>query len=1228
MPLHRQNSTETGNPQAPWREMYKALSEHSADGVFVFDTTGQLVDANSRFCELAGYSHSEILKLSIHALFPGNDLVGDLSGHDHAPSEPAVVQLRQQREGVCHSLKVTRSIVSLSDGSQLGIITPQDSTEAAVAETEQRFRLLAEAAFEGMAVTQRGKFLEVNDQLGRMFGYPREELLHTSVLECVAPQHRELVAGFMGSDPLQPCEFLALRKDGTVFTAAARARRQRVGDLETHVVAIRDVTEREPADATLQRLRRLDQEALQIARMGHWEYDMVTGQFTFNDQYYRLHGTTAQEVGGYQMSAERFAQHYVHPDDSYLVSEFIRQAADARDADFRFQTEARILRADQEARQVTMWFRIEQDALLRTIRLYGVSQDITERKQAEAALRESEFFLREAQVVAQIGSYDFDVPSGTWTRSAALNELLGISENYPKDIHGWLELIHPEQQDEMLQYFSHAVLTEYHRFDKEYRIIRQDNRQERWVHGLGDLEFDAQGHVTKIIGILQDITQRKRMEAEQTYDEERFRSIFEHSMAGIALVGLEGQYLMVNPAFSKIFGYSSDEFLKTDFLKLTHPDDAEYSRQVMRAVLDQNGNQVQFTKRYLHRDGHTIWAEVSSTLVHGPGGALLHFITHVNDITQRRLAEQALRAAHDEIVTIIDNIPIYIAHISGEQRYQYVNSAYARLFGKTKADFVGHSVGELLHEQAYAIAAPYIARALNGETVAYESNLLPYATGERRILWVQFTPHRDEAGRVIGYFSLAQDITDRKEAEMLIQAQKEQLVAQNEELMAQNEELVSQDHALEAAQADLQQINDELEQRIQARSAELHAANTNLQLANAALLRAGRMKDEFLANMSHELRTPLTGILGLTEVMDKGFYGDLTEKQRHALQMIHESGDHLLQLINDILDLSKVEAGKMELQITPIPIDQICMASLHFIKQIAHKRNIQLTFKPDAQLNLFQADGRRLKQMLINLLSNAVKFTPEGGQVGLEVTHTMTTGDAACHEVFFTVWDTGIGIPPEQQTLLFKPFVQLDGSLTRKYEGTGLGLALVHAMAELHGGRVTVQSAGAGLGSRFTIALPWTPDTSPQTSVDAPEVTSGFDSLKTLLGRPPLIMAVDDSAVTLTVLTHYLDGMGCQVLNARDGAEALAAWESAAVTAQPDLILLDVQLPGVDGLTVIRRLRAAGSTMPIIVLTALAMAGDRERCLEAGADDYLSKPVKLDELARTIARHLEKRHPH
>ncbi len=254
----------------------------------------------------------------------------------------------------------------------------------------------------------------------------------------------------------------------------------------------------------------------------------------------------------------------------------------------------------------------------------------------------------------------------------------------------------------------------------------------------------------------------------------------------------------------------------------------------------------------------------------------------------------------------------------------------------------------------------------------------------------------------------------------------------------------------------------------------LRQSEERLRLSNAELERTSRLKDEFLANMSHELRTPLTAVLVLGESLQEGVYGPLNSRQREVLTDVLESGQHLLALINDILDLSKIEAGKMELQYGDVNTANVCLASLRMVRELAAQKRQMISLKLPADPPPLWADERRVKQMLVNLLSNAVKFTPDEGRISLEVSACTEGAEGAGGAVRFAVSDTGIGIAQEQLARLFQPFAQLDSALNRQYGGTGLGLALVRRLAELHGGQVEVQSR-PGVGARFTVVLPARP---------------------------------------------------------------------------------------------------------------------------------------------------------
>ncbi|HFC12872.1 MAG TPA: response regulator, partial [Anaerolineae bacterium] len=373
------------------------------------------------------------------------------------------------------------------------------------------------------------------------------------------------------------------------------------------------------------------------------------------------------------------------------------------------------------------------------------------------------------------------------------------------------------------------------------------------------------------------------------------------------------------------------------------------------------------------------------------------------------------------------------------------------------------------------------------------------------------------------------------------------------------------------------------------------------------------------ASMSHELRTPLNAILGLSEALLEEIYGALEERMVNPLTLIGESGLHLLDLINDILDVSKIAAGKLKLDKSGILMQQVCEASLSMVRQSANQKGIHIRFEMDPKVGWIYADGRRLKQILVNLLSNAIKFTPEKGVIGLQV-----KGDKLREQLNITVVDTGIGIPQAELGRLFDPFVQVDSSLSRKFSGTGLGLALVSRLTKLHEGTVAVKSK-IGRGSRFVVTIPWLRWNEENKQKAEASMWGVFDSAEAthptifLTGQHPHILLAEDNEINVITVCDYLKFKGYRVSVAADGVEAVAMAQQC-----PDLILMDIQMPRMDGLEAIQQIRANSSiaTIPIIALTGLAMAGDRERCLKAGADDYLSKPFQLEQLTQLIENQL------
>ncbi len=402
----------------------------------------------------------------------------------------------------------------------------------------------------------------------------------------------------------------------------------------------------------------------------------------------------------------------------------------------------------------------------------------------------------------------------------------------------------------------------------------------------------------------------------------------------------------------------------------------------------------------------------------------------------------------------------------------------------------------------------------------------------------------------------------------------------------------------------LEQLQDQLDS-LHAQLVEQQQRIAELEAANRDLENASRIKDDLLSTIGHELRTPLNAMLSLVHILQEQLDGVLTERQRESFRVIEASGQHLLELINEILDLSKLQAGKMRLKIESVEVEPLCAEVLDLVRQLAEQKRLQISMQRDERVGAIQADRLRVKQILVNLLSNAVKFTPEGGSVGVEI-----IGAPEREQVQFVVWDTGVGIAEEDMPLLFKPFVQIENELSQQNVGSGLGLALSQRLARQHGGDILVESK-PGVGSRFTLELPWKPSDASSVAVAAEKQAAVQASTSQ---RRRLVLLAEDNEANVYALSEYLSMYGVPVVVARTGPEALEL----TIRERPGLVLMDINLPRLDGLEVIRRLRAVDQfvDLPIAVITALS--GDNERLRQSGANHFLNKPIDLAELDRLL----------
>jgi PAS domain S-box-containing protein len=683
------------------------------------------------------------------------------------------------------------------------------------------------------------------------------------------------------------------------------------------------------------------------------------------------------------------------------------------------------------------------------------------------------------------------------------------------------------------------------------------NGQTNWVETNKIPLKDSLGEVVGIVGTFQDISDRKKAETALLESQRFLQLILDTFPLFVFWKDRQSVYLGCNQNFATAAGLSqSSEIIgKTDYDMPWGESDAEKYRNDDQQVITSSNAKLNIIETQYQANGQIIWLETNKIPLLDLQGDVIGVLGTYQNISDRKIAEEALAESEAFNRQLVEEFPIGLASCRMDGQLMFVNGAYAKILGRTIEETLSLTYWDITPSKYAEQEAEQLKLIqTEGRYGPYEKE---YIHKDGHLVPVLLSGIMILQNGEFMIWSSVQDISDRKESE------------------------------------------------------------AKLQLANQELMRATRLKDEFLANMSHELRTPLNSILGMNEGLQDEIFGSINERQLQALKTIENSSTHLLALINDILDIAKIEAGQVTLNLAIANIENLCSSSLSFVRQQALTKRIQLISKIPKNLPEIIIDERRIRQVLINLLNNAVKFTPEGGTVSLEVSEVRldrsTTNLTALTYLKIAVIDTGIGISAENIQKLFQPFIQVDSALNRQYNGTGLGLALVKKLVELHGGNVELTSE-LGVGSCFAIAFPLNiakPASRRQSEHDlsGQSPTSQIQTERIIL---PLILLAEDNKANIASFTSYLEAKGYRILLATDGQQAI----DLAQAHHPDLILMDIQMPVMDGIESIKQIRNNPNLVntPIIALTALAMEGDRERCLEVGANDYLTKPVKLKSL--------------
>ncbi len=1004
-------------------------------------------------------------------------------------------------------------------------ITERKLAEAAIRESEARFRALSESSPVGIYETDpEGRCRYTNARWQAITGLSFEEALGDGWARALHPDDRVDVLVSWDAAMREGREFAAefrfQQPDGTVRWVQSRAAavRDEDGTIRGYVGTVEDVTQLRLSE---ERLRSLIANSYDIIAV----IDAEGRVASMSPAVERVLGFGPEALVG------RSNVELVHPGDRRkLLRVFARCVRNDQP-----QTEqVRFRHQDGSWR----WLEIIATNRLKMPPIHGIvvnARDITERKEAEERLRTSEernrallnaipdlmFVLRHDGVVVD---YKADDPTELYRPP---EEFLGrrVDEVLPEEVaRRLLAGIDAVVMTGRVQTIEYALVKKGRERAYEARLVLADNDE--------------------ILALVRDVTPIRQAAEALRRSEERARALIENASDLVTVLDAAGIWRYVSPASERILGYWPDELVGTHAAELSVPEDARRTRDFFARLAEHPGAVDRYEVRVLHRDGSLRWLDVvASNRLNDP--SVEGIVANARDITERKLAEEALRVSEERFRRMVETAAEGIAVLDPDDRINFINSRMAAMLGMESLELIGAPLESFLMPDDPVALTGFGDRLRQGLDRQVDCH---FRRKDGSDLWaiMSSSPLYDADEQYAGALVMLTDITERKQAEV------------------------------------------------------------QLQEAKAAAEEANRLKSEFLSTMSHELRTPMNAIIGYAQLMLDGLDGELTPQQQADIAQIARSADQLLQLINDVLDLSKIEAGRMELSPEMLDINRIVEDVCSELRAQAMAKGIALRMETAANLPAVHGDPTRVRQILLNLTGNAVKFTERG-----EVCVSTRQQDG---QVLIDVADTGIGIAPEALEFIFDEFRQADGSTTRRYGGTGLGLAIARKLARMHGGDITVEST-LGVGSTFTLHLPVAHDAS--TPGKPSETIAGDADLPAFpLDAPARVLVVEDDPGFAGLVRRTLEEAGATVHVTEHGREALRL----AQEQMPDVVMLDIGLANeVDGWHVLHELRsnAATSTLPVIIMTA---RDDGRLAASLGATAYLRKPVERTELLAALRR--------
>ena len=785
--------------------------------------------------------------------------------------------------------------------------------------------------------------------------------------------------------------------------------------------------------------------------------------------------------------------------------------------------------------------------------IVGSGRDITEKKKAEDRLKKLNERFEMATSSAGVGVWELNLETEDLYWSQEMYELYGLKKDEVENKYmTWVNNLHPEDRTTARQSLEEAV-TEEKDFEQDFRIVRSDG-EVRYIRGFGRIFFGENEEAEYMLGVNYDITSQKKVEKQLEAQKESFRKVINTVPDSIFIKDSQGRYQLINQELENLFNKPAEKILgRTDHQLSPTKTEAEDFAEDDQEVLQGKEKSIS-EEKITDGQGNIRWMQTKKVSINFQGENCVLGIAR--DITRRREIEQRYQ-------TIFEEAPYGILLINPEEKNAVdFNQAICEILGYTRKEFKKLDINDYEVIEEPEETRERINRMMNGSREVFE------------------TKHKTKSGEIIDVKVLAKVVNFNNEQYILAMFQ----------------------DITEAKEA---------KQKLNKYTKEIEKKNIELEQARDQALQASRAKSEFLATMSHEIRTPMNSIIGMSELLQET---NLNSEQENYLEILKNSGESLLALINDVLDLSKIEADQIVMEEIEFSLEEVVNNVTEMVSFKAYEKGLDLVSRiaPSVPTELY-GDPSRIRQVLLNLMSNAVKFTSEG-EVVLEVKliQEKKCDDLQTVELLFSVRDTGIGISSEKQEYIFESFTQADASSTREYGGTGLGLTISKKLVNFMEGEIWVDSTlGEGSTFNFQLELP----VAQNSVVTEPELEEEIN-----LGDMK-VLAVDDNSTNLLILKELLTDRGADITLAKNGIEAISELKkNHRQDKQFQLILLDLLMPKKDGNDVAEFIRKdlQSSEVKIIMLTS-NLGKEKVTCREH-VDKYISKPIRRKELIKVIGQ--------